>query len=263
VSLYWRYFDPAYLFVAGGGWTMYTTHRVGVFVLPVLILIVIGLGQMVRGGRTWPNILLLFGFFTAPIAACVVGEPYAIQRELVILPFAALIAASGSEYLLSACRGWQRRASWCVLALVPLQFGVFYADYVTRYNERSAFGFEGDLRRALEEIIDRERKDESGPVYLSKDIRFVDLYWTWYLRKHTREDLLGRTMYFDATSFDADSMPPASLVLTGRGQHARSPIFAADTFRRVLLIGNVDRTVCCEILEKVGAGKRVAEDRRD
>ena len=255
VSLYWRYFDPAYLFLAGGGYTVNTTHRVGVFLLPMIVCLAVGLNEIANVRRTWVNFILVLGLLTAPLAACLVAEPYAIQRELVLLPFVVLIATVGVEYLVSARQRPLRIAAWCVLVLIPIQFCAFYVDYFTTYRVRSAFGFGGNIRGALEEIIDRDRKGDVRPVYLSTDVKFVDLYWRLYVIKHGREDLLEQTVYFDSRTLDVRSVPPGSLVLASAGRSAGGPMRSGE-LRTVQLLRNIDQTVCCEILEKVSVGNK-------
>jgi hypothetical protein len=255
VSLYWRYFDPAYLFLAGGGYTVNTTHRVGVFLLPMIVCLAFGLNEIANVRRTWVNFILVLGLLTAPLAACLVAEPYAIQRELVLLPFVVLIATVGVEYLVSARQRPLRIAAWCALVLIPIQFCAFYVDYFTTYRARSGFGFGGNIRGALEEIIDRDRKGDVRPVYLSTDIKFVDLYWRLYVIKHGREDLLGQTVYFDSRGLDVRSVPPRSLVLASAGGSADGRVRSGE-LRTVQLLRNIDQTVCCEILEKVSVGNK-------
>jgi hypothetical protein len=250
LSLMWRYFDPAYLFVAGGGWTVYNTHRVGVFLLPLMIWIAIGLNEIVNFRRTWPNWLLVMGFVSAPVAACLVGEAYAIQRQLFVLPFGVLIATFGLEYLAAAHRRLPKLLGRCCLVLIPLQFVFFYGDYFTQYRARSAFGSEGNLQGMVEEVIDRTPRESSQPVYLNRNIRFIELYWKLYLLKHHREDLLERTVYFDSKSLNAPSVPRGSLILNGGKNGSPPPPLGAGEFRQVKQVMNVDQTPCCEILER-------------
>ena len=247
LSVYWRFFDPSYLFVAGGGYAVNTTHRVGVFLLPIIFCLVIGINQIVNVRRSWVTFLILFGFLTAPLAASVVGEPYAVQRELLVIPFAILIATIGVERLISAKHSSMRIAGWCLLAAVPVQFAVFYVDYFTAYRARSAFAFNGNLRGAMETLIDRSPTGERRALYLSTDIRFVDLYWRFYLSKHRRQDLSEATVYFDPRKTDLQAIPDRSLVLTRGGSATDGP---SAVLRTVSVIEGVDRTVCCEILEK-------------
>ncbi len=250
LSLYWRYFDPAYLFVAGGGYAVNTTHRVGVFLLPVAVGLVIGLSTIVNVRRTWVNVLLVLGLVTAPLAACLVAEAYAIQRELVILPFAVLIATCGFESLWASRQTTSRRVAWSLIIGMLLQFSIFYVDYFTRYQSRSAFAFGGNIRGGLDEIVDRERPGDIRPVYLSTDVAFVDLYWRFYLTKYRREELLKQTVYFDPRAFDLPALPDRSLVFGRPGAPASGA--GPGTLRTVRLINSLDQTVCCEVLEKTG-----------
>ena len=253
LSLYWRYFDPAYLFVAGGGYAVNTTHRVGVFLAPVAVFLAAGLYTIVSERRTRTNVLLLAGFFTAPLAACLVAEPYAIQRELVVLPFAVLIATYGVESALAARTTAMRRAAWCLIALMVIQFPVFYLDYFTAYQARSAFAFNGNIRGGVDEIVQREPVGPVGdlrPVYLGNDVAFADLYWRFYVTKYGRGDLLGRPVRFDPQTIDLPSVPDRSLLLARAG--AFSDRAEAGVPKTVRVIENVDRTVCCEVFEKVG-----------
>jgi hypothetical protein len=248
LSVYWRFFDPAYLFVAGGGYAVNSTHRVGIFLLPLSVCLVYGLVQIVSR-RPPLSMLLVAGLVTAPLAAAAVGEPYAIQRELLMLPFTAIVAAYGVERLVSASGKRPRLLLWGLVVLLAVQFGAFYVDYFTAYRSRSAFAFDGNMRGAMEALIDRTAAGERRAVYLSREIRFVDLYWKLYAIKHGREDLLARTVYVQSKDLDPQSVPPGSLMLV------RAAAGALPTeFRRVAPILNIDRTVCCEILERLGAG---------
>jgi hypothetical protein len=227
-----------------------TTHRVGVFLAPVAVFLVAGLYTIVSERRTRTNILLLAGLFTAPVAACLVAEPYAIQRQLVVLPFAALIATYGVEFALTVNTTPMRRAAWCLVALMAIQFSVFYLDYFTAYQARSAFAFNGNIRGGVDEIVQREPVGEARPVYLGQDVAFADLYWRFYVTKYGRQDLLDRPVRFDPRTIDLQSVPDRSLLLARTGAFVdRSETGAPRTVR---VIENVDRTVCCEVFEKVG-----------
>jgi len=129
-----------------------------------------------------------------------------------------------------------------------VQFSVFYLDYFTRYQARSAFAFGGNIRGGLDEIVRREPVGDVRPVYLGTDVAFVDLYWRFYTTKYGREELLARTVYFDPRTIDPQAIPDRSLVLTRPGGPATRT--GAGTLRTVRLIESVDRTVCCEVLEK-------------
>jgi hypothetical protein len=212
------------------------------------------LNEIVNVRRGWVNVILLLGLLSAPVAACLVAEPYAIQRELLLLPFAVLIATVGVEHLAALRPRRPRLVAWGVLALIPIQFAFFYTDYFTTYQVRSAFGFGGNIRGALEDIIAREPRADVRPVYLGTGIKFVDLYWRLYLTKHRREDLLQRTVYFDEGTFDLQAVPGGSLVLASADGAAHG-LTGSSALRTVRLIRNVDDTACCQVFEKVSVSK--------
>jgi hypothetical protein len=215
-----------------------------------VVWIAIGLNQIVNVHRTWPNWLVLFGFISAPAAACLVGEANAVQRQLLVLPFGVLIATFGVEYFMAARQRLPTLIGRCCLVLIPLQFLFFYGDYFTQYRVRSAFGSEGNLQGAVEELIDRTPRDARRPVYLSSNIRFIELYWKLYLIKHGREDLLERTVYFDSRTLDVSSVPRGSLILNGGKNGTAPPMLGSGEFHRLKQISNIDQTVCCDILER-------------
>ena len=159
ISLYWRFFDPAYLFVSGGFARLTnSTRHVAFFLLPFLVLVPLGLIQMVTVRRTPASLVVFLGFALAPVAACLtVLEPYASDRELVLLPFGVLIAAFGAERLLSVAHAMGPCRAMSLLALVPLHFLFFEVDYFGDYHRRAAFWFDWNHRGGLEEIIVREK----------------------------------------------------------------------------------------------------------
>ena len=223
VSLYWYFFDPAYLFVTGGyANVVNSTRHVGVFALPFLLFVPVGLARLaVR--RRLIDVIVLFGFLSAPLAAClVVPEPYAIDRELALLPFGVLIAVCGVQVLMSARRAAVRMAAVLALALVPLHFAFFVFDYFGDYRLRSAFWFEWNHRDAFELAIARAAQDQSPAVYISTDqTPYIDAYWRFYVTKQRAEALLNQTRFFSADAIDLQAIPPKSLLIVGpRGAEA-------------------------------------------
>ena len=217
-SLYWRFFDPAYLFISGG-FTRPTnsTRHVAVFLLPFLVFIPLGLIQMVTVRRTPTSLVVFLGFALAPVAACLtILEPYASDRELVLLPFGVLIAAFGIERLLALHTPWRRAAVVVLLALVPLHFLFFEVEYFGDYHRRAAFWFDWNHRGGLEEIIAREGQGDR-PIFLSNGSDpLMAAHWRFAVLKHHREDLLPKTVYFDAKHLDITTVPRQALILMNR-----------------------------------------------
>ena len=217
ISLYWYFFDPAYLFVTGGyANVMNSTRHIGVFVLPFLLFVPVGLARMATRRRVI-DVLVLFGFLSAPVAAClVVPEAYAIDRELPLLPFGVLIAVCGVQVLMSARRAALRMAAVAALVFVPLHFAFFLYDYYGDYRLRSAFWFEWNHRDAFELAIARAAQDRSPAIYISTDqTPYIDAYWRFYVTKQRAEPLLNRTRLFSASALDLQAIPPKSLLIVG------------------------------------------------
>jgi hypothetical protein len=256
LSVYYDYFDPSFLFFSGDTSLHSSTRQAGVFLLPLAVFLPVGMWQVVKHWRRGLNLVLLMGFVSAPIAATLVGEAYRINRVLVMLPFAALIAASGVEYLLTAGYRSLRIAGVVLLVLVPVQFVSFYRDYLTGYRVRSSVWFERNLRGGLESILDmaaRPRQDQVPAVYLSKNIGWIGYYWQFYLLKHNRSDLLNRTIYFDPRNVDFAAAPKGSLILSTCGEAARGEdeaVARSGLLKSVTVITEPDEKPSFVVLEK-------------
>jgi len=239
VSQYWSFFDPAYLFLTGGyANVVNSTRHVGVFPMPFVALVPIGAVALVRRRRPVVDALLLAAFISAPFAACIaVPEPYAIDRELELLPFGVLIAVAGARHLLTApARGW-RAAGVFLLAAVPLHFVFFSVDYYRDYPRGAAFWFNWNSRDAIAEVIALEPQWRPKTIYLSTHhVSNIDAYWRLYLSKYGREDLLARGVPFDSEGFDVASIQPGSLLLVGRDDTALAKSIEAGMLRRLAAI---------------------------
>ena len=223
VSVYWRFFDPAFLFLIGG-YTRLTnsTRLVGVFLAPLLVLVPLGLADAWSRRRTPMTMLVALGFLLAPIAATIAvpEEPYASDRELAVLVFGVLLALFGLERLLASRARWARPAAIALVALVPLHFAVFLWDYFGDYHRRAAFWFDWNHLDALETVIAQNPRLDR-PVYLSNaDDRMMEAYWRLATAMHHAEPLLRKTTYFDARQLQADGMPPRALIVVNKNDTA-------------------------------------------
>ena len=259
VSQYWSFFDPAYLFLTGGyANVVNSTRHVGVFPMPFIALIPIGLATLVSRRHTAINAILLVAFASAPLAACLaVPEPYAIDRELELLPFGVLIAAAGARRLLTApVRAW-RTAGAVLLAAVPLHFAFFSVDYYRDYPRAAAFWFNWNSRDAIASVLALERQWRPPAIYLSTHhVSNLDAYWRLYLYKYGRQDLLMRTVAFDSEGFDVQSIQPGSLLLVGRDDTALAPSIDAGLLRRLATIPEPADPPFFSILVRIPAGAR-------
>lgn len=216
VTLYWAFFDPAFLYLIGGFTRMTNSTRlVGVFLMPFIFLVPYGFVQMVTKRRSVISVVIFTGFCLAPLAAVLtVFEPYASDRELAVVVFGVLIATYGVERLLALRGAFGRVFAIGMIALLPLHFLFFQWHYFGDYRLRSASYYEWNHRDALETIIARNTVDAPRPVYLTTAAPTPRAgFWRLSLVKHQRLDLLAHTTYFDAATLDLATLPANSLVL--------------------------------------------------
>jgi 4-amino-4-deoxy-L-arabinose transferase-like glycosyltransferase len=218
ISLFWYFFDPAYLFITGGyANPINSTRHTGVFLLPLLVFLPVGLWHIATNVRTVPAWLLLVGFFSAPVAAITVPEPYAIDREMAVVAFGALVATMGVSAMAASSHRWIRRSAAVLLLILPIQFAFFLHEYFTAYRGQAAFWFGFNHRGAVEDIITRDEREKVPAIYLSTvGDPAVEAYWRFGAVKHHRQDLLARTVYYDPSTLDIAAMPPGSIVLARR-----------------------------------------------
>ena len=74
VSVYWDYFNPAYLFLSGGSNPSMATRKVGVFLLPVGVFLACGLYECWRRRSVVMSAVLVAGLAVAPLPATFVNE---------------------------------------------------------------------------------------------------------------------------------------------------------------------------------------------
>lgn len=245
LDVYANYFNPRFLFLRGDQSLIHSTHRAGVFLLPLIVFVPVGIWQMFKSDRF--GRLLTFGFFVSPIAAVIAGDHFRISRALVILPFAMLLAVCGIKRLFESKR-W-RVASLLLVIAVPFQFLYFLYDYLTDYRIRSYSWMNNNVPGALESVIREERQKPLSGIYFDKTIDFLPSYWRFYLIKHGELDLQTKTNYFDPKFTDAEELPVNSLIfyshhnVDGQKQilgpfRKLSPVFEPDGTQRFYLYRN-------------------------
>jgi 4-amino-4-deoxy-L-arabinose transferase-like glycosyltransferase len=313
-AIYWSFLNPSFLFFTGDLQMPFSTRMVGVFLLPMAIFMIAGIGATLR--RPDPlRVLVLIGFFSAPLAAVLVPENSEIIRAVAMLPFGVLLAAAGIESLwrwprvervrllvmpagvLLAAAGivyaaWSLTTSGhltsstlpiigvgialCLIAFasdaisiakiaavllllaMPAQFSRFARDYFGDYRRRSSNWLGGNLRGALLELIERAQRDGAPFVYFAelrstaglRDTRnrWMETYWTFYLTKEGRRDLLDRTRSFDPSRVSA--MPPRTLVLANVGDPSIERLIHEGALKRVQTIVDEDGTTFYTILQR-------------
>lgn len=219
-DVYWDYFNPSFLFFAGDSSLINSTRHAGVFPFAFALLIPAGLWRFSAIAPDPTRAAIAVGFVLSPVAAVLVGESHRINRALVMLPFAALLATAGFEALRQSASRWSRLAAVAAVLAVVVQFTTFARDYFGDYRVRSSGWFERNIRGGIEAIISRDRVHPVPAVYLSNSVPWVDAYWRFYQLKHEGDDARSGALaerpaptLFDPRTFDADGAPPGAVVL--------------------------------------------------
>jgi 4-amino-4-deoxy-L-arabinose transferase-like glycosyltransferase len=206
LGLFWRFFDPSYLFVSGDPSLVNSTRGSGLFPMAFAVLVPIGLVALVRS-RSPIHLVLAAGFLTAPIVSVISGA-IEMNRVMFALPFAALVAAYGAMTLWAARSTFAKAATALLVVSIAVQFNVFYRGYMSEaYRVAAASWFSGNVREALRELIARSG---DADVYVSSDIEWVHRMWRFYAIEAGRLDLMARTTYF--TDPPAAAAPGAKLL---------------------------------------------------
>ena len=217
ISIYWDYFNPAFLFLSGGSNLTTGTRRAGVFLIATAVLLVAGFIELWRRRSEPMTLVIAAGFLLAPLPATLAGERYAIQRALYILPFGALIAAVGASALRRDRRALVRVAAVVLLASMPIQYAFFCRDYFGDYRVRSAYWFDPENFRGIADyVLTRDLHSTLSAVYISADVDDARPRWDFYLAKNGRSELGSRTVYFDSRTIDLDRVAPGSLLVLYR-----------------------------------------------
>ncbi|HEX8028487.1 MAG TPA: glycosyltransferase family 39 protein [Vicinamibacterales bacterium] len=195
---------------------------------------------------------LAYGIFTISTAGRLGGAAVPVTALGTIL----LLAAAGAAKV--------RHGAIIATALVLialLQFSSFARDYHGDYRVRVNSWLGGNLRGALETIIERCNNDACAKVYFAHlqstggvaDIRnyWLDAYWRFYLIKHDRETLLSRSVHSDPGPIAG--IPPGSLVLGNHGDPVMGSMVSGGELAPVSSIAEMDREPYFWVLEKRGS----------
>lgn len=219
------YFNPVFLFLLGDRSLIHSTSlyhplglsesivRAGVFLLSFAAFLPLGIYSVLKKERNRLFWLLLIGFFTAPIAAVLIGDHYRISRALVILPFAIILTTFGAKFLIEQKKKIFRVACYFLLIAMPLQFSYFLYDYFADYRIRSYNWMKYNIPGALEEVISQETREPASYIFIDRRIEFVDRYWRFYLIKHNKEELLTKTIFFEPRDIVLEELSENSIIL--------------------------------------------------
>lgn len=148
-----------------------------------------------------------------------------------------------------------------VMLIAVMQFSGFQRDYHGDYRLRVNSWLGGNLRGALESLIDRCASASCPRIYFAHlqstggvaDIRnyWMDAYWRFYLIKSGRESLLERTVAADPGPIAG--IPAGSLVLGNHGDPVIGAMVSSGELTTVASIDEMDRDAYFMILEKQGS----------
>lgn len=249
-STYWSYFDPAFLFLIGGPSMTTSTGRVGVFLLPLALLLPLGVLTLVR--RPDPlglHALVLLAVVAAPAAATLKGQPFMIQRVVFMLPFAAIIAAYGFASLWQERRRLARPLAVALLVAGALQYAAFYRDYFTHYKLRSAFYYDPS---AVADVAGYLMADAQAPVlFLSVELDDIGAKWRYYTTRDRRTELLAKTRFVVNDGLDIGPGDAGSLLAVHMKTEALARLEQSGLWKLEKVVADVDQRPTVAILRKV------------
>jgi 4-amino-4-deoxy-L-arabinose transferase-like glycosyltransferase len=231
-SLYWNFHNPAFLFFVGSPNFQSSTRAAGVYTLPMIVFLVAGFYAVARE-RTPFSWLLVAGFVTAPIPAVFVEEPMAIYREMVVLPFAMLIATFGGRWLIESAKTPRRIIAIAALVIIPVHFGYFLKDYFTDYRLNLYPWFGGNVKGAVVKVLDLNAEREVPAIYLSPGIPYGLERWHFYLDVLGREDLFSRVRKLAPTDTPAAMSSRSVIVLPAADQDVTTAKMESPNVRKI------------------------------
>lgn len=107
-EVYYDSFNPALLFLSGGGIVKSITNP-QVFLPPFAVVLALGFHRILTHDSPPAAWLAVGGFFAAPIAAALTAQPPVPARLLLMAPCAAIIAAYGLRHLMTGRRATRPR----------------------------------------------------------------------------------------------------------------------------------------------------------
>ena len=253
-QVYRSFFEWRFLFEKAETHVMSSTYTTGVFLKAMKVLIPLGAYHILRNRLTTLTGLLLAAFFSAPFAASLIPENYAIDRALTLLPMGVLIGAFGVDWLLARrvwFVTWSGRVLCAALCVwMAIQFNEFYREYQFNYPIRASLWFDGNHPGAFDAIVRRYGADDQNFIYLSNGLPRIREQWKLYLLGHRRRDLLSRTVVFTQQNLHLEVVRAGSLFLTGADDPVERSFRTMPEVRAVAQIMEPDGTPSFTIFER-------------
>jgi hypothetical protein len=145
-----------------------------------------------------------------------------------------------------------------LVAAIPLEFGWFYARYFGEYRLRSAPWFGGNVRGAIEALIDEDGRSHPPLIYFATlratrgDVdsrnRWMRVYWRFYLIKSRKLELLARSRFYDHDLLT--DLPDGSLILANVGEVISDRLVQTGALKVVARIPEPDQSEFFEVLRR-------------
>lgn len=211
---WWQYFNPDFMFLSGDTSLTNSTRSAGFFPAAFALLLPVGIVRLWNGSRF--ERIVLAGFITGPLAAVATGTlDLNRYRAMFVLPFGALVATYGVEWLWASRVVWRRALAMLLIASVPLQFASFYRDYMGRYRDSSSVWFGKNIKAALGEVF--HDGAPPGPVLISQQVPYADSYARFYSQVFGRREPQAPRL-IDGPTFDTDAVPPGSWLIAAASE---------------------------------------------
>ena len=213
VRNYLSYFDSAILFTTGDKTLIHSTGRTGVFLFPLVFLLVFGALCAVRQ-KDYFSELVLIGFLTYPLAPALINDPGRISRALVVIPFGILLSIYGVKFMYESKEKLLKSILYTLLSFIFLSFIFFLNDYFGNYRVRSRAVFNNNVGGAFESVLKSTQIRPVEKIYIDKNIFQARYYFEFYKQKlsiHPKE-----VIFFDSNSEDFTKLPKGTIFVSSR-----------------------------------------------
>lgn len=243
VNLYWRFFDPSFLFVSGDPSLINSTRGSGLFPMAFAVLLPVGAVALLRS-RIPINRVIVAGLLAAPIVSIISGA-IEMNRLMFVIPFGVLVATYGVLALWRSRSNLPKVLAAVLVLSVGWQFSVFYRGYMgERYRLTAATWFSGNVREAARELIARSG---DADIYISSEIEWVHRMWRFYAIEAGRLDLIPRTRY--VTEPPATAVPGSKFLCPAQSERCAA-LIASGSWRSVVVVPSIDGSHRYAILER-------------
>jgi 4-amino-4-deoxy-L-arabinose transferase-like glycosyltransferase len=242
LGLYWRFFDPAYLFVSGDASMINSTRTAGLFPMAFAVLLPLGLITIVRDKRPigW---IVAAGVLTAPVVSVISGA-IEMNRVMFVIPFAVLAATYGVIGLWRSRSMLPKLVAALLVASVVGQFVGFHRYYMGGYRTSAAPWFSGHVRDAMRELIARSGREE---VYISHEIEWADPAWRFVAIEAGHPDVISRTTFFSEPPVTA---APGSKAICPAESAQCGAMVASGAWHQLIRVPSILGTPVFAILER-------------